>query len=547
MSPARLGKIIIQVCSSLAEAHLKGIVHRDIKPENIMLMRARDGTDIAKVLDFGLAKLREGTELNEVTSQGAIVGTPYFMAPEQIRGENVDARTDIYALGALMYRALTGTYPFGGPTPMAVFTKHLTEHVVPPIDRTPELGISPGLSAIVTKMLAKNPNDRFAKVEDLQTALVDEMRASGSSSLESLLDSGQIRKLQTTSSEPQPVPSIVGAAPVTVAIATRDEVEAYERKLRRQRWGAIVMAGAITMAFAGVGVKLVTAHERETFTGLEREPNDSAKEANTLPLGRGVSGFLGKRVDAQHADRDFYAFTVPGGAEASSARSVVSVHVTALPNMGMCTMIYKQGLQAPLGQYCVGKVGRDLDIPLLALEPGNYLASVTEDIDPYGALAAPFVLENVSDTYTIKIDDAHVDLGKEIEPNDGVANANEIGVGASTSGTIGWARDEDVFCAPKDAKGPLRWKVKDGVREAGGVLEATTLHDTDEGAPVRVHVSGKGTPSATDAMSPWTSAVIKADGAARCLRLRLVSDPWSGTKTTVVPNGGSEAYVVELD
>src|ERR1700730_2183076 len=126
-----------------------------------MLMRGRDGTDIAKVLDFGLAKLREGAELNDVTSQGAIVGTPYFMSPEQIRGESVDARTDIYALGALMYRALTGHYPFNGPTPMAVFTKHLTEPPVPPSARAPELAIPAGVDAIVQKALAKEPEGRY--------------------------------------------------------------------------------------------------------------------------------------------------------------------------------------------------------------------------------------------------------------------------------------------------------------------------------------------------------------------------------------------------
>src|SRR5262249_33742792 len=101
---SRLRRIISQVCSSLRGSAQKGITHRDIKPENIMLVRARDGSEIAKVLDFGLAKLREGAELNDVTSQGAIVGTPYYMSPEQVRGDPVDARSDIYALGALMYR-----------------------------------------------------------------------------------------------------------------------------------------------------------------------------------------------------------------------------------------------------------------------------------------------------------------------------------------------------------------------------------------------------------------------------------------------------------
>src|SRR5262249_29548168 len=159
----------------------KGIVHRDIKPENIMLIRA-EGTDVAKVLDFGLAKLREGSELNDVTSQGAIVGTPYFMSPEQVRGEAVDPRSDIYALGALMYRPLSGHYPFNGPTPMAVFTKHLTEVPVPPEQKAPDLGIPAGISRIVLRALEKNPADRFQQSEDLQAAFLEELKAVGTSS-----------------------------------------------------------------------------------------------------------------------------------------------------------------------------------------------------------------------------------------------------------------------------------------------------------------------------------------------------------------------------
>ena len=89
----RLAPIMMQVCDALSEAHEAGIVHRDLKPENLLVSRARDGHDIVKVLDFGLAKLRDAEELNDVTARGALIGTPFYMSPEQIRGEELDART----------------------------------------------------------------------------------------------------------------------------------------------------------------------------------------------------------------------------------------------------------------------------------------------------------------------------------------------------------------------------------------------------------------------------------------------------------------------
>src|SRR5262249_35026228 len=104
----RLRAIVMQACEALSEAHELGIIHRDLKPENLLIARGRDGRDVVKVLDFGLAKLRDSEELTSVTARGALVGTPFYMSPEQIRGENLDARSDIYSLGALMYRAVTG-------------------------------------------------------------------------------------------------------------------------------------------------------------------------------------------------------------------------------------------------------------------------------------------------------------------------------------------------------------------------------------------------------------------------------------------------------
>ncbi len=134
---ARAARLFIQVCSGLTEAHDAGIVHRDLKPENLMVVNRRDGTEHVKVLDFGLAKLRERADGAGISTGGQVLGTPYYMAPEQVRGERIDARADIYSLGATLYRVLTGEPPFDAPSPMWVLTKHLTDDLVPPRDRVP--------------------------------------------------------------------------------------------------------------------------------------------------------------------------------------------------------------------------------------------------------------------------------------------------------------------------------------------------------------------------------------------------------------------------
>ncbi|MEZ4311139.1 MAG: serine/threonine-protein kinase [Polyangiaceae bacterium] len=534
---SRLGKVVVQACSSLAEAHAKGIVHRDMKPENIMLVRARDGGDIAKVLDFGLAKLREGESLSELTSAGAIVGTPYFMSPEQVRGDPVDARADIYSLGALMYRALTGHYPFNGPTPMSVFTKHLTELAVPPIERAPELDIPPGVSRIVMKALHKNPAERFQRVEDLQAAVIEQLRAVGTSSVETLLDSGAVRKLETARPE--------GTA-ARVDIATRDEVERYERKLRRQRYTAAGFIAVLLLGAAGAAAKYVTSR-KPTFTGLEAEPNDTAADANLVPFGRTMSGYLGRRLDAAHGDRDFYAVDVPAPPGASVATT--RLRVTALPNIPMCTMLYRSGLTTAIAQYCVGRPGRDLVVPSLRLEAGRYFIAVVQDMDPYGPQPPPFVFENVSDAYSVTLEAGERTPGVETEPNDQVAAAVSVASGESVTGTLAWTRDEDIYCVRAAAGERVRFRVTDTARDVGTVLEVTPLRGTEEGAAIRVHLSGKADPSSSgDVLSPWESELVQAEhDAPRCIRVRLTLDPWVTSRTFTVPNGGTEPYQVDVE
>ncbi|HEX6767650.1 MAG TPA: serine/threonine-protein kinase, partial [Polyangiaceae bacterium] len=240
----RTARIVIQICSSLAEAHEKGIVHRDLKPENIMVVKSSAGEDVAKVLDFGLAKLRESGDLSDVTLSGAIVGTPYYMAPEQIRGEAVGPAADVYALGALMYSCLTGTVVFDAQTPMGVLTRHLVEEPEPPSARAPSIGLSKTFDRIVLSALAKDPTRRFPTVTALQEALVEELRGeAGQSGVDVLLDRGRLAVLVGVGDE----------------AATRDEVERYERKLRRRGHVAWALLGVLALGLIGGGVRLYGA------------------------------------------------------------------------------------------------------------------------------------------------------------------------------------------------------------------------------------------------------------------------------------------------
>jgi serine/threonine-protein kinase len=168
----RAARLFAQVCSALTEAHDAGVIHRDLKPENLMVVRRRDGTEHVKVLDFGLAKLREREEAGAaISADSQVLGTPYYMAPEQVRGEALDPRADIYSLGATLYRVLTGAPPFQAPSPMSVLAKHLTDEVVPPRSRAPERELPPEADRIVLRAMAKALQDRYPSAAEVQRDL----------------------------------------------------------------------------------------------------------------------------------------------------------------------------------------------------------------------------------------------------------------------------------------------------------------------------------------------------------------------------------------
>jgi len=182
IEPRRVIHIMRQTCQSLAEAHASGLVHRDLKPDNIFLNRVGDDTEFVKVLDFGVAKLRDKRYGNTTLTQaGMIFGTPRYMSPEQARAQDIDQRSDIYALGVIMYECLTGYVPFDARDPIAILVKHVNEPPRPFSEVNQYIQALPDLEAVVMRCLEKEASDRYSSVKELLEDLerVDRRLATG--------------------------------------------------------------------------------------------------------------------------------------------------------------------------------------------------------------------------------------------------------------------------------------------------------------------------------------------------------------------------------
>ena len=178
LPPARVLDILDQVAASLTEAHANGIVHRDMKPENVFI-ETRNGDDHVKVLDFGIAKvMSDDRQAPALTAVGQTLGTLEFMSPEQLRGQSLDGRSDLYALGMMAYEMLTGALPFQSvKSPIDIINFHMKQTPPAPSSMTDKVAIPPAIDAIILKMVAKDRENRFADATALREEIARTQRA----------------------------------------------------------------------------------------------------------------------------------------------------------------------------------------------------------------------------------------------------------------------------------------------------------------------------------------------------------------------------------
>lgn len=170
-------RIVCGVADALSAAHEKGIIHRDLKPANVMLEDVEGGAPRVRVLDFGLAKAlgEAGIGQSVLTARNMVFGTPEYMAPEQVQGDEVDARTDVYALGVLLYQLLVGRVPFALATSVATMSAQVVQAPASVREQAPLRGISAAVSEVVRRALAKAPDGRFASARAFREALTAAM------------------------------------------------------------------------------------------------------------------------------------------------------------------------------------------------------------------------------------------------------------------------------------------------------------------------------------------------------------------------------------
>jgi serine/threonine-protein kinase len=271
----RLCHIGKQIAQGLSAAHAASIIHRDLKPDNIMLVTRGTEKDFAKILDFGIAKV--GSAATKMTKAGSVFGTPHYMSPEQAAGAVVDHRTDVYALGVILYELAAGKVPFDADNFMGILTQHMYKAPVPIRALVPEIDVPPGLDAVILKALTKKPEGRYANMDELLADLEKlEKGLLPDAVQEMMARSGGFNvpaDYFRASAMPAPVPATPAGVP------------------SRKRWPLYAAIAAVASAVGVVGVVMISRgpDSRGTAAATTATAVATAPPATTQTQGAGVA------------------------------------------------------------------------------------------------------------------------------------------------------------------------------------------------------------------------------------------------------------------
>ena len=277
--PARTAEIIRQAADALAAAHDMGIVHRDLKPDNVMLARTRDGGDLVKVVDFGIAKAAGNTAQN-VTRSGLVIGTPAYMSPEQLAGDTLDGRSDVYSLALVAFNMLTGALPFPADSAQESMIMRLTDRPKTLADMRPDIPWSADVQAVMDRGLQRRAADRYGSATEFADALSTAVAA---------MPETQAQAARTVVVGPSRVPTtrIAAEPPAGATVA------------RRSMGGPVIAAVAVVVIVGAVTAVTVPKFVHDRFAARAIDPPSATTEhqsADTAKRPAGAEGTPAERA-----------------------------------------------------------------------------------------------------------------------------------------------------------------------------------------------------------------------------------------------------------
>lgn len=474
--PERSLSITGDVLSALDYSHRSGIIHRDIKPANVMMTPSGQ----VKVMDFGIARAIADTS-SAMTQTAAVIGTAQYLSPEQARGETVDARSDIYSTGCLLYELLTGRPPFVGESPVSVAYQHVREEAKPPSSLNPD--VSPSIDAVVARSLAKRVEDRYQSAGDMRR------------DIERVL-AGQAVDAPTAATAAvgatAVVPAVAGAAAATrPAVGHRKAVPADEAEEEQgRRWWLAAVVGLLFFVAAVVAVLLLTGgpdEEKVTTVDIPAVAGKEEQVASRLLTDAKFEVATQERADAEIGEGQVIESDPPEGTPAEPGSTVTLVVSTgpeqvSIPDLQGFSFDAAQGRLEELGlkvkkQTADDEAERDQVINTNP-SPGEsvQVGSTVTIIVSRGQTTVPNVLNLSQDEATKTLQDAGLGVGDvqqdaEAEQEAGIvsdqspSSGQRVPRGTAISLTVSDRPEEP---APEEPPATSEDPPADGAADGGG-------------------------------------------------------------------------------